>query len=142
MKYKNKKRTIGGVTFDSIMESEYYEYLLEQKDLGVIKDFELQPVYLLLPSFRKNGRTIRKTEYKADFLVTYQDLTQEVVDVKGMLTQAFKIKAKLFDYYYPHLELKLITKDKGQWIEVKNKKGRTPKKGGVRRGKRKKSLSL
>lgn len=126
------------MTFDSIMESEYFEYLLDLKDQGVVTAIELQPTYLLQPSFKKLGKTVRKIEYKADFLVTYHNHTQRLVDVKGALTDVFKLKAKLFDYYYPDLELLLLTKEKGQWVSVhQKKKGRTPRKGEVRRGKRK-----
>ncbi len=33
-----------------------------------------------------------------------------VEDVKGKETEVFKIKRKLFEFQYPNLELKIITK--------------------------------
>ena len=119
--------------FDSKMEADYYTYLLEQEEQGHIESLELQPVFLLQPSFKKMGRTIRKIVYKADFLVTYPDGEKVVVDVKGVLTADFKLKAKMFDYYNTKLELKLITFYKGEWMELKQKKALQ---GGTVHGKR------
>lgn len=99
-KYKNTKVTVDGIPFDSKAESLYYKYLKEQKEQGIVKDFELQPVYILQEKFRKNGKAYRQMTYKADFEVEYTNGDVEVVDVKGMLTEAFKIKLKLFEYRY------------------------------------------
>ncbi|CAK0771112.1 conserved hypothetical protein [Gammaproteobacteria bacterium] len=46
--------------------------------------------------------------YRADFRVTYADGHQEIEDVKGMETEIFKLKKKLFDYKYPDLTLKIV----------------------------------
>jgi len=35
-----------------------------------------------------------------------KDGTTEVVDVKGVETQVFKIKKKMFEYMYPDLSIK------------------------------------
>jgi hypothetical protein len=50
-KIAHKKTTIDGTVFDSKMESDYYVYLKEQKALGTIMDFTLQPEYVLQPKF-------------------------------------------------------------------------------------------
>lgn len=91
------------------------------QDRGDVRQFSLQPVYLLQPAFKKNGRTIRKIEYIGDFLVEYSDGSRAVIDVKGILTDVFKIKRKLFDYYYPDLELKVVKKVNGEWVELNGK---------------------
>lgn len=137
-KFFNQKTVVDGITFDSKMESQYYLHLKKMKDEGFVREIELQPRYLLIPSFQKKGKTIRKMEYIADFLITYKDGFQLVVDVKGMLTDSFKIKQKLFDYLHPKIELRLITEHKGKWIELKDKPKRkhTLKKVGKQRGKR------
>lgn len=121
MKYNNIKKEIDGILFDSTMEANYYLYLLKEKAEGRIIEIRLQPIFLLMPAFRKFSQLIRKIEYKADFLVTYADGTRLVIDVKGMLTDTFKLKAKLFDYYHSDLELKLITLHNGKWINAKDK---------------------
>ena len=124
-KYCSKKIEVNGIVFDSKIEANYYEHLkwlLEHKE---IKSFSLQPRYLLQEAFKKNGRTYRKIEYIADFEIHHLDGSIEVVDVKGMETEAFKIKKKLFEKKYPH-KLSLITyvKKYGGWIELEELKKR------------------
>ena len=53
-------------------------------------------------------RTVRPITYRADFRVTYVDGHQEIEDVKGMETEIFKIKRKMFEYKYPNLTLKVV----------------------------------
>lgn len=50
-KIAHKKTTIDGNTFDSKMESEYYVYLKAEKKAGRIKDFTLQPEFILQPKY-------------------------------------------------------------------------------------------
>lgn len=138
MKYNNKKTEIDGILFDSEMESKYYRYLQEQKKEGVVVGFWLQPTYELIPSFRKNKRSIRPIKYKADYLVQYADGHKEIIDIKteATMTPVFRLKWKLFDYTYPDLELRLITLHKGEWLELKDK----PKKGSTSKGTAKASV--
>ena len=109
-KYNNKKTVIDGITFDSRDESLYYEALKDMKAKGLIKDFELQPKYLLQEGFEKDEKKYRAIKYIADFRVINNDNSSFVVDIKGMLTTEFKIKMKLFNYKYPDIELKLISR--------------------------------
>ncbi|MFJ7662000.1 DUF1064 domain-containing protein [Lysinibacillus sp. NPDC097162] len=116
-KYGNKKVVHDEITFDSAMEAKYYDYLKHQQVQGVVTAFELQPRFVLLPKFEKNGKKYREIGYNADFTVHYADGHTEVVDIKGMVTQQFELRKKLFEYRYPH-ELKLLTYSKidGGWI--------------------------
>ena len=116
-KYGNKKVEVDGITFDSALEARYYKHLKLLKEQGIVKDFELQPKFVLLDKFKKNGKTYRAITYNADFKVEYADGRVEVIDVKGMVTQQFELRRKLFEYRYPY-ELKLITYSKidGGWI--------------------------
>ena len=109
-KYNNKKTVIDGITFDSRDESLYYEALKDLKSNGLIKDFELQPKFILQESFVKNGKKYRPIMYIADFRVINNDGSFYLVDIKGMLTTEFKIKMKLFNYKYPNIELRLISR--------------------------------
>jgi hypothetical protein len=106
-KYRNKKVKIDMYVFDSIAESRRYKELALLERTGEIKNLELQPRFLLQESFKKNGKTYRKIEYIADFM--YEDNGKTVVeDVKGVETEVFKLKKKIFEYKYPNLELKII----------------------------------
>ena len=109
-KYNNKKVAIDGIVFDSRDESLYYQALKDMKEKGLIKDFELQPKFLLQEGFEKNEKKYRPISYIADFRVINNDNSSFVVDIKGMLTTEFKIKLKLFNYKYPDIELRLISR--------------------------------
>lgn len=116
-KYGNKKVVHDGITFDSAIEAKYYDHLKYLQSQGVVESFVLQPRFVLLPKFEKNGKKYREIGYNADFTVHYADGHTEVVDIKGMVTQQFELRKKLFEYRYPH-ELKLLTYSKidGGWI--------------------------
>ena len=68
----------------------------------------MQPKFELLPGFKKNGRTFRAITYTADFKVTYADGHVEIIDVKGIKTEVFKLKRKIFEFQYPDLTLKIV----------------------------------
>lgn len=118
-KYGSKKVEVDGHVFDSQVEARYYEQLKWLQEHNQILFFRIQPRYLLQEAFQKNGKTYRKIEYIADFEVHHLDGSIEVIDVKGMETEAFKIKRKLFEKKYPH-KLSLVTyvKKYGGWIEL------------------------
>lgn len=106
-KYNNKKVIVEDYIFDSIQESRRYKELKLLERAGKIQNLELQPHFLLQDSFRKNGKTIRKIEYIADFKYIENGKTI-VEDVKGIQTEVFKIKHKIFEKIYPELELRII----------------------------------
>lgn len=107
-KYRNQKTQMDMYVFDSAKEAQRYRELKLLEQAGEISNLELQPRFLLQDSFRKNGRTYRKIEYVADFKYIENGKTI-VEDVKGLQTNVFKIKHKLFEKIYPDLELKIIT---------------------------------
>ena len=124
-KYKSKKVEIDGHVFDSKIEARYYEQLKWLQEHNQILFFRIQPRYLLQEAFQKNGKTYRKIEYIADFEVHHLDGSIEVIDVKGMETEAFKIKRKLFEKKYPHrLSLVTYVKKYGGWITLDELKKR------------------
>lgn len=106
-KYRNKKVQVDMYVFDSIRESQRYKELKLLERAGEISNLELQPHFLLQESFKKNGRAYRKIEYIADFKYTENEKTI-VEDVKGMQTDVFKLKHKLFEKKYPDLKLRII----------------------------------
>ena len=95
-KYKNKKTQIDMYVFDSTKEAKRYRELKLLEMAGEISNLELQPRFLLQESFRKNGKTYRKIDYVADFKYIENGKTI-VEDVKGLQTDVFKIKHKLFE---------------------------------------------
>lgn len=110
MKYNNTKVQVDGYIFDSVLESKRYKQLALLERAKQIKNLRLQVPFLLQESFRKNGKVYKKIEYIADFV--YEENGQTVVeDTKGIKTDVFKIKQKLFEYRYPELTLHIVTKD-------------------------------
>lgn len=99
-KYHNVKTKIDGITFDSKREAERYCELRLLQRGGVITDLQLQPRFLIQPSYKKNGKTVRAIEYVADFM--YKDETGQTIveDAKGMKTDVYKLKKKLVEYKY------------------------------------------
>ena len=123
-KYNNKKVTVDNIRFDSKDEALYYLYLKEKKRLGEVVRFELQPKFILLKSYTKYGRKIQSMSYTPDFYVEWKDGTKEYIDVKGMSTQASEMRRKLFDYFYPELTLRWVTRSlkygKDGWIDIED----------------------
>lgn len=112
-KYHNTKTVLDGIKFDSKLEAERYAQLKILERAGVIRSLELQPSFELLPSFKKNGKTWRKTVYKADFrYILCEDDRIIIEDVKGstaVITDVFRLKQKLFEYKYPEYTISIVT---------------------------------
>lgn len=107
-KYGNKKTEKYGHKWDSMMELEYYEFLLDLKEQGEVIDIELQPVFLIQDKFTYQGKNIRKIEYKSDFRVKYFNGYEEVIDVKGQTLSTFLLKFKLVKFRYPDTIFKCV----------------------------------
>lgn len=96
-KYNAVKTLVDGIKFDSRKEAARYQELKILKRAGEIRDLELQPRFLLQDKFKLDGVTHRKIEYVADF--KYWDNKEKkwiIEDVKGVRTQVYLIKKKLF----------------------------------------------
>ena len=99
VKYHNKKCEYKGLKFDSLKERNHYIVLEHLEKTGQIKDLRRQVKFLLQPSFKLNGKTIRAINYIADF--TYiKDNKLVVVDTKGFRTKDYLLKKKMFQYKY------------------------------------------
>lgn len=106
-KYRNRKTIIDGITFDSKGEANRYCELKLLERAGEISDLTLQPKYMLQESFKKGKKTHRAITYVADF--QYQENGKTIIeDYKGMETEVFRIKRKLFEKRYPDKELRIV----------------------------------
>ena len=111
-KYSAEKTEVDGITFDSTKESKRYANLKLLERAGVIENLKLQPRFLLQEGFTYNGHKERKIEYVADF--QYERNGQTIVeDVKGMKTEVYKLKRKLFLYKYRDI----VFREVDQWEE-------------------------
>ena len=99
-KYRNEKATRrmpnGTIrTFDSQREARRYDELVLLLKAGKISDLRLQQTFTLQEGYiSASGDAVRALTYKADFYYT-KGGKSIVEDVKGVKTEAYKIKKKL-----------------------------------------------
>nr|UVN01762.1 MAG: protein of unknown function DUF1064 [Bacteriophage sp.] len=98
-KYHARKTTVDGITFDSRKEADRYLVLKGMEEGGSIEDLRRQVRYELVPAFDVDGRHYRPVYYVADF-VYVEDGKEVVEDVKGMRTDVYRLKSKLFAQRY------------------------------------------
>jgi len=97
-KYRNVKTEVDGITFDSRAEANRYCELKMLQAAGKISGFDIQPSFVLDGGVR----------YRPDFIVCDNAGMVWVEDVKGIETQAFRLKKRLWEERYPWLELRVI----------------------------------
>lgn len=98
-KYHAKKTTVNGITFDSRREADRYLVLKSMEEDGTIENLRRQVRYELVPAFDVDGKHYRPVYYVADF-VYVEDDKEVVEDVKGMRTDVYRLKSKLFARRY------------------------------------------
>ena len=103
-KFRNKKVSLDGYTFDSLAEAKHYKYTLKPRlEAGEISHLEIHPRIRC----ELNGRKI--CDYIADF--RYLDVSfagpqgqqgiTVVEDVKGYKTDVYRLKKKLVEAMFP-----------------------------------------
>jgi len=96
-KYGNKKVRFEGIVFDSKKEARRYADLKLLQQQGLISDLELQKKFDLIPTTRYEGGSLRKITYTCDFFYYDKQRKETIVeDVKGIETDIFKLKLRLF----------------------------------------------
>ena len=94
-KYNARRVTIDGVTYDSQAESRRGVELAMMEKGGAISGLRVHPRYLIVDRFVHEGHVIRASYYEADF--EYIENGRRIVeDVKGVVTEVFGLKKKLF----------------------------------------------
>jgi hypothetical protein len=100
-KYGNLRSEIDGRKFDSRKEANRYSELKILEAAGRISELELQKPFLIQEGFEvqkeKNKQKVKPMYYVCDFY--YYDHDDEgyvVEDVKGVFTDIYRIKKKLF----------------------------------------------
>ncbi len=101
-KYNNKRVEYEGIKFDSIKEMKRYaelKLLVRSRDISNLK---LQPRFILQAGFTDEyGIKHLAITYTPDFEYLEKDRPFETVeDVKGMKTDIYRLKKKLFIFKY------------------------------------------
>ena len=114
-KYGAKKTEVDGVVFDSRAEARRYQELKLLERAGEIQSLTLQPTFVLQPSFKRGKRTVRAITYSADFQYLEGDkvIAEDVKALdkrtgKYITTAVFDVKAKMLEYNYPEIELRIV----------------------------------
>jgi uncharacterized protein (DUF362 family) len=110
-KYRNKKVTRNGITYDSQKEANRHAVLKLLERSGKIRDLERQVKFVLIPAQYepdtvgkrggvKKGKLIeREVAYIADFV--YEENGKKVVeDSKGFRTADYILKRKMMMYFH------------------------------------------
>jgi hypothetical protein len=101
-KYRNRKTTVDGVTYDSAKEARRGAELRLLERAGKIQDLCAQVKYTLIPAQKRDGKVIeRAVTYIADFV--YKENGETVVeDVKSPATRTpvYRLKKKLLLWEY------------------------------------------
>lgn len=110
------------IRFDSVLECERYEYLLELERQGKISQLTHHLSLPLLPQFiNSNGDTIPELRFNSDF--TYIENGKKIVeDVKGaslfVENSRFEAVKQIFDFKYKELTyIRVIIKRDKEWVE-------------------------
>lgn len=106
-KFRNRPTTRNGIRFDSEGEANRYMELKLLEAGQYISDLKIQPVFVLLEKFTDSaGNKHAAIRYRADF--SYIDNGQRVVeDFKGVETEVFRIKRKMFLSRYPDIDFRI-----------------------------------
>ena len=97
-KYRNRKVTRNGITYDSGKEYSRHQDLLLLERAGAIQGLQRQVRFELIPSQRYDGKVVeRPVFYVADFV--YQEDGKTIVeDTKGFKTKDYVLKRKMMLY--------------------------------------------
>jgi hypothetical protein len=103
------ERILDGITFASKAEMNRYAELRMMERGRLISDLILQPRFLLQAGYQDGPVKVRALEYVADFAYRESHNPRRVVeDVKGHLTDVYKLKRKLFRAKYPELDFREV----------------------------------
>ena len=113
-KYNAAGERIDGIFFHSKAEGQRYIQLKELVKYGAIERLELQP------SFECTVKNKKITTYRADFRYQVLDdrgyaIKEVVEDVKGMITDVYKIKKKLVEACFEMEIIEIPAKDVLKW---------------------------
>lgn len=108
LKYHNTKVIYNGIKFDSKKERNRYITLKQLEKVGIIKELELQPKFLLLDTIHYKGKTYPKTYYKADFKYFDNEKGKYIIeDIKSPITakdKTYRLKIKMLLTKYPDID--------------------------------------
>lgn len=100
-KYRNRKVTYDGITFDSLKEARRWAELQRLEKAGAIRDLVRQPVFVLAPSVRIEGeaRARPAIRYRADagyvVAISCRPVVEDTKSPSTAMESTFRLKQHL-----------------------------------------------
>ena len=116
-KYNAKRCEIEGIPFDSLAEGDFYRFLKADSNVLHVDCH----VAITLPA---------GVRYRVDFIAWYKTMCLDhlvkdgcspmarAIEVKGVVSEAFRIKRRQFDQFHPLRPLQVVKRVHGRWVEV------------------------
>ena len=102
-------RTWKGVVYHSKREMVEAQSLAKRLERGEIKTLSIQHRFSLYAfNFPATYLRVHVCDHLVDFLVCHNDGSFEVIEVKGMKTEVWKLKRKWFEACYPHIKYTVV----------------------------------
>jgi hypothetical protein len=121
-KFKNKRcLCLSKHSHASKFEASYCNLLLARKHRGEILSYTVQE------SFNLNVNNLFICAHIVDFIVMNKDNMAEVHETKGVETDVWKLKYKLFRALYPSITYLVVTKKNRYWPMKKEPYGKFKK---------------
>lgn len=109
MEYHRTQVALDGYLFDSETECRYYKHLLELGERDLIADIEVKPSFVLIPPFEWCGHKENGMVYTPDFsYIELKTNTRVYIEVKGVLTDEFRLRLKIWKWLHPLCPLKIV----------------------------------
>lgn len=110
--YRNvPKIKVNGITFDSKSEYNYYMILKDLEARGHISEFKLQHPRFTYPQLKHASD--RDGWYTPDFWVKDSYGREHIVEIKGVLEDAARIKMSFIEYLYG-IDIKVVPTRNGK----------------------------
>ena len=115
-KYHARKTVVDNITFDSALEAARYQQLMVLVRTGDIFGLTVHPVFELTPEKIVGIEKISAIKHELDFSYYETPANDEkhnpliVEDCKGVKTDVWRIKYKLFRCRYPEIHYRVVTR--------------------------------
>lgn len=115
-KKRNKFGAIRVGQFGSQVEARRFAFLEQLQRGGAISDLQAHPTYVITPDFWPVIKFIPDAGY-VDTKGSISGVAgaRVIEDTKGMITDVFRLKVKLFRGKYPTYKVFVVKSKRGQW---------------------------
>jgi predicted nucleic-acid-binding Zn-ribbon protein len=109
-KYQSVECVVDGITFQSRLEGRRYPQLKLMEQSGEIHDLQLQPEFLIQEAVKDpyTHKKLKPIYYTGDFIYVDSKGQKIAEEIKGYMTELFRVKWKLVIPRYPKIKFMLL----------------------------------